>query len=479
MLQPWYDTMLAANLQNFEEKSLGYLSMQLFGRTLTSIPDLIGKGKAQITLDKVPEAKLAEKCVQDVEYTLCVWDAIKPEIQWDLLDLDMELAPVLMRMTDHGIRIDMDKLDEHDDYLSKELMFFKEYSQGTWGMNPGSSKQLAAVLESRGHRVRYKRSTGNPILDERELSTRYMQDPLAQFVLSFREVQKLKSTYVNSLRTKHIKAGRIHPSFNQAVARSSRLSSSSPNAQNIPFDMRDMFIADEGCYFEDWDLSQIELRILAYMCEVQVGDPTMADVYRQGIDIHANTANGITELGYPMSRYIGKQTNFTVVYLGDEETLLRRFGVPLALGQMFIQSLFQVYPGIKPLIDYKLQCLHYYGYTETMMGRRRYFPDLEYYQQNRGDRYAEMKIAEYEREAFNHCIQGTAAEDMKRLLIRNKDKVLSNTVHDSLVVNVKAGEVMDYSSCEGLGPYRTPMEVGRGKNWKQCKEDDDLVSHYG
>ena len=470
--EPWYDTMLAANLQNFEEKSLSYLSLELFGDKLTSIEDLAGKGKSMIPLDQVEESKLAHKCIQDVEYTLRVWDSIKPEIQWPLLDLDMEVAPILVAMTRQGLKVDTNRLQEHDDRLSKDLRFFKEYAQGQWGMNPGSSKQLAAVLESRGHRVRYKRSTGNPILDERELSTRYDKDPLSHFILKFREVQKLKSTYVNAMYSKHIKNGRVHPSFNQAVTRSSRLSSSNPNAQNIPFDMRDVFIPDNGCYFEDWDLSQIELRILSYFCEVEIGDDTMAKIFKQGIDIHGNTSGRITEMGYPMTRYIGKQTNFTIVYLGNEVTLLKRFGVPLEMGRNFMESFFQIYPGVKPLIDYKLQCLHYYGYTETLMGKRRYFPDLEEHQRNRGDRYSDMKIAEYEREGFNHCIQGTAAEDMKRLIIRNKDQMLANTVHDSLVMNVRPGEPLDYSTCEELGPYRTPMEVGRGLTWKMCKEND-------
>lgn len=469
----WYDTMLAANLQNFEEKSLSYLSMQLYGDKLMSIEDLAGKGKNMKPLDTVDPMKLGTKCIQDVEYTLRVWESIKPEIQWELLDLDMELAPVLVNMTNVGMRVDEERMAQHDQKLSRQLSFFKEYAQGQWGMNPGSSKQLAAVFEARGHRVRYKRSTGNPILDEREISTRYMHDPLAHFVLKYREVQKLKSTYINSIRNKHMTNGRIHPSFNQAVARSSRLSSSGPNAQNIPFDMRDMFIPDDGEYFEDWDLSQIELRILAFLCEQEIGDNTMAEIYRQRKDVHANTANGITALGYPMSRYTGKQTNFTIVYMGDEETLTKRFGVPPKLGVKFMESFFQIYPGVKPLIDYSLQCLHFYGYVETLGGRRRYFPDLEYLQRNRGDYYAEKAIKEFEREAFNHRIQGTAAEDMKRLLIRNKDKKMQNTVHDSALFGVKPGEVMDYSSCEHLGPYVTPMEVGRGINWKDCKDEDN------
>ena len=469
-VENWYDTMIAASLQKFNQLSLSAISSDLFHVLLTSIPDLIGKGKNQIGMDKVDASLVAEKCIQDVKYTWMVWDSIKNDVQWDIFLDEMDLEPVLRGMTNRGIAIDKVVLDEHEEKLRRDVRFFKQYCEGTFGFNPGSPKQLAAVLESRGWRVRRKRTTGNPILPKEELEERYSADPLAALVIKYRENSSNLSN-INSMRSKHLTHWMLHPEYHQTVASTGRISSSKPNVQNIPVWMRGIVIPNNDVLV-DWDLSQIELRALAHKVLTEIGDYTMQGAFDSGADIHSNTAKGITDLGFPMTRGKGKRTNFAIVYLGDENTLSKNLQVPKELGLKFMRAYFQVYPGVEPLIKKTIQFLHDNGYTETLSGRRRYFPELEYHLTNRGDRYSETEIARIGREAFNHTIQGTAAEDLKRLQMRNKDKPQIATVHDEILFDMKFGDTLDYGSCIALAPYRTPMDATWGYSWKECKDED-------
>ena len=471
------DTIIAAQLLGYAP-ALYSLVLELFGITLTTIEDLLGKkGKSQLKMTDIPEDKVALKCSYDTLYTYKVWEKILPEIPAKAFLQEMELMPILMDMENRGMAIDEDRLEQHKIRITKEVNYYKNIAYGM-GFNPGSSMQVAAVLESRGWGIRHNRITGKPIMNKLMLKTYYHNDPISQLTLLYRENKILQSTFIEAMQKKHIHNGRIHGTINQIATNSGRLSRSKPNLQNIPLIMRDIFIASPGCEFEAWDLNQIELRVLAFLVEHYTGDSTMADIYRGNTnalsDIHVITGQKMTEiLGHPVNRKNAKMGNFLVVYGGDEHTLLQRHQMPLDEGKAFLAAYFKTYPGIKILMDMTNRELESQGYVETLLGRRRYFTEaLE-----SGNPYELLKAR---RAAFNHKIQGTAGEDFKALQIRAKNYPQCNTIHDEVVFDKPKGEPLNHTMSESLSPYyRTPMEGALGKNWKVLDEDESSIGVWG
>tara|TARA_Y100000310_G_scaffold318377_1_gene372344 strand:- start:5393 stop:7075 length:1683 start_codon:yes stop_codon:yes gene_type:complete len=456
-----WDSIIAAQLQGYPP-ALSDLAGLMFGDKLMTIEDLIGKkGKNQGLMSDVPLEKVANKCCQDVKYTQKVWNKLQPNVEWPVFGLEMELLPILVRMEDIGLRIDIDRLLQHRDKVKKDVEFYYGIAKGM-GFNPGSSMQTAAVLESRGWKIRYNRTTGKPILNEEILSTVYRDDPISHLVLAYRKSRVILSTFINAIFDKHLDGDRIYPRVNQAVVASGRLSRTQPNTQNIPVHMRDIFIPSKGNYYEDWDLSQIELRVLAYLVWIYTGDYTMQQVFDSGGDVHNATSMFIFGDIEPWHRRISKDINFAVCYRGTAQTLYQRSGVPVAQGQKFMDQYFANYPGINQFFDIIIQGLYANGYTSTMLGRKRFFPELQYL-----DKWGQLRI---EREAFNHVIQGTASEVMKKLLIRNAWASQCNTVHDSITFDLVPGQVLDRNTALDLAPYRTPMEVKWGMNWRDLEK---------
>ncbi len=454
------DTIVAAQLLGYQP-SLFYLYDLLFGEKLIPIEDLIGKkGKNQLTMDKVPEAKVAEKCCLDSKAAYRVWERLEPEVPMKAFDLEMRLQPILMAMEDWGIRIDVARLIQHRVKVKKDVDYYKNIASGL-GFNPGSSKQLAAVLQSRGWHIHYNKKTKNPILDDEAIQTLYYDDPIAQMASLYRKAKILLSTFIDATLNKHIKAdGRIHGRINQIVTNSGRLSRSKPNLQNIPERMRDIFIPSEGRIFEDWDLEQIELRKLAYLVWQTMGDRTMQELFDRGgkdSDIH-----GACSVEMDCERRVSKGIHFSITYGGDENTLQRKLGIPLDHAISYIDRYFARFPGIKAYISYSIRQLYKTGYTETMLGRKRLFPDIE-------SPY-EWKRKAAEREAFNHIIQGSAAEDLKELQTRIATEPQCNTIHDEILLDISPDHVTDKSTCIGLASHATPMKVERGLNWKDLIE---------
>lgn len=481
-LSPVLDSMIEAQLQGLP-LSLDNLAQHFFGIALITIESLIGKkGVNQLTMDQVPEAVTAEKCGQDVIYTMKVWNKLAPEVNWPVLNLEMELQPVLVRMENYGLRIDQDKLAKHHERLEKEVSYYREIARG-YGFNPGSSKQFAAILESRGHKVQYDKVTWNPKLGEKELKDKYMDDPLTHLVLNYRKKKILKSTFVEALYKKHLVGGRIFPRVNQGIAITGRLTRTRPNTQNIPPEMRDIFIPTEGFIYEAWDLSQIELRILAYFIAVETGDMTMMNVYLNDGDIHNATVNHMVAAGYLRNlipyeqRRIAKVINFAAAYRGTEHTLYANAGIPFDQGKIFLDVYFQIYPGLNLLFYKVCEELRRDGYVETLLGRRRYFPELE--EALSAGKRLEWMVEKFYREAFNHKIQGTAGEDIKRLQVRNKHERQVNTIHDEIVFDNPLNHTMNRDTINDLTIYRTPMGVSRAMDWKALSYDENKVGTWG
>lgn len=471
------DTIIAAQLLGYSP-ALNSLALELFGITLTTIEDLLGKkGKNQLKMTDIHPEKVALKCCNDTLYTYRIWEKILPEIPPQAFLQEMALMPILMDMETRGMAVDEDRLEQHKIRISKEVDYYKNIAYGM-GFNPGSSNQVAAVLESRGWQIRYSRKTGKPIMNKLMLKTYYSEDPISQLTLLYRENKILLSTFIEAMEKKHIHNGRIHGTINQIATNSGRLSRSKPNLQNIPPVMRDIFIPSPGCEFEAWDLNQIELRVLAFLVEHYTGDSSMANIYRGNqtalSDIHKATGEKMSQiLGRPVDRKNAKMANFLIVYGGDEHTMLQRHQMPLEEGKALLSAYFKTYPGIKIYMDMTNKELESQGYVETLLGRRRYFRD----ELESGDRYQLQKA---QRAAFNHKIQGTAGEDFKALQIRAKVYPQCNTIHDEVVFDKPIGEPLDHTMSEGLSPhYRTPMEGALGKNWKVLDEDESSIGVWG
>jgi len=457
-----YDTLIAAQLQGYTP-ALNSIAKALFDVDLISIEDLIGKkGKGQLLMTDVPFEKVAQKCCNDTMYSYKIWNELSPYLPWEAFQLEMDVMPVLMKMQQIGMRVDVDRLLQHKVQVEKDVNFYKLIANGM-GFNPGSSLQVAAMLQDRGWEIRYKRGTGKPILNEEALSTIYKDDPLSHLVLQYRKAKVLLSTFIDAMLEKHIDGDRVYPNVNQAVVASGRLSRTKPNTQNIPPIMRDIFIPSEGNEFESWDLSQIELRILAYLVWQNTGDYTMQSVYDRDGNIHQETTDFINQItGLNIAYRIGKEINFASIYRGTPLTLYQHTGVPVELGAKFQEAYNQKYPGVEKYFRQVIIALHNDGYTQTLAGRKRYFPDA-----NASIKWQREKA---EREGFNHIIQGTAAEIMKRLQVRNGHGPQCNQIHDEIIFDLPQGIAMNMDTCIGLAQHRTPMEIKRGNSWK------DLIS---
>ncbi len=460
-----FDSLIEAQLQGLP-LSLDALAQYFFQTKLMTIEDLIGKkGKGQLTMDQVPLEVVADKCCQDVLYTYRIWNKLLSNINWPVFLLEMELQPVAIRMENYGLRIDMDRLEQHQIRVEKEVTYYREMARGL-GFNPGSSKQVAAVFESRGWGIRYDRTTGNPKMSDKELTTLYREEPLSHLVLEYRNARTTLSN-IEALYNKHLVNGRIYPRVNQVGASTGRQTRTKPNTQNIPLIMRDIFIPTEGNNFEGWDLSQIELRILAFIVALRTGDTKMAEVFAGGGDIHQATADFMKAAGLPTIRRIAKDINFAAVYRGTAYTLYQRSGIPVEQGEIFLDTYFKTYPGINQLFKIITDQLKQDGYTETLLGRRRYFPDI--WDALKGGSSTQWLVRKIEREAFNHVIQGTAGEDLKRLQVRNKTAPQVNTIHDEITFDKHPDMELNRASSLNLAVYQTPMEVKLGMNWKDMK----------
>ncbi len=488
-----YDSMLASFLLDPARRSHGIdtLSLELLSRPMRSYDDLTGKGKARIPFAEVAISEAAEYCGADSAAVLALHRLFAPRladaVMQPLLDgLEMPLVEVLVDMEWTGIAIDPELFRRLAKELAADLQRLEaEIAVAAGGsINLNSPKQLAAVLFEKLQLPALKRTKTGPSTDADVLEQLAdMGHEVPRLLLEYRELEKLRSTYVEVLPKKiHRATGRIHTSFNQIGAATGRLSSTDPNLQNIPVRsprgeaIRRGFVPAPGWKFVVADYSQIELRLMAHLSL----DPAFIDAFRQGQDIHRQTAAII--FGVPLSdvtpdmRARAKTINFGTIYGQGPFALSKQLSIPQEEAKAFIAEYFRRFAGVRTFLDRQVEIARERGYVETLFGRRRYIPEVK-------DRNFNVR-AFGERQAQNAPLQGSAADLIKIAMARLHGALrdggfaarLLLQVHDELVLEATAGEVEPVVSLvkqhmEGAASLEVPLvvEIGVGDNWLDAK----------
>ena len=493
-----FDTMVAEWVIDPSSRHLGLKNMSdvRLGESMIHIEQLIGTGKNQLSMAEVGIADVAPYASADAETTLRLLPILEKELKripklWDLfVSIEMPLIPVLADMEMAGIALDREFFAKFSKELRERIAKLEEQVHGAVGkpFNLNSTQQLSEVLfgvlkltpPDKGRKTASGHfSTAAGVLDE--LSG---QHPVVDMILEYRELTKLKSTYVDALPLQiHPEDGRVHTSFSQTTAVTGRLSSSDPNLQNIPTRtdlgrrVRRGFLAGPGNVLVSLDYSQIELRIVAHMA----GDQAMLNTFRAGQDIHATTAAAI--YGVPLEKVTkemrrhSKAINFGLIYGMSAFGLTRTTELTLAESQNFVDAYFKQFPGVKKYLDGIRKEATQNGYVETMLGRRRYFPNLK-------SSVNQVVRAREEREAINAPIQGTAADIMKIAMIKIPPALAKAglhgkmllQVHDELVVECPRSELNELvrvarDIMENAFKLDIPLttEARWGTNWDELK----------
>ena len=455
-----FDTMIAAHLlgRNYNQLGLKDLSLNELGHEMTPITDLIGRGRKQITFDHVDIAAASDYAAADADITLRLREELEPRVERNDLrglmdDTEMELVPVLVTMQRHGIRMDSGVLHEMSADMFQQMGEIESGIYGSVGheVNLNSPAQLSDLLFKELGLPRTKRTkTGHYSTDANSLESLKGMHPVVDQILEYRQVAKLKSTYVDALpQMVNPHTGRVHTSYNQTGSATGRISSSDPNLQNIPIrtelgrQVRRAFVADGAPEWQLFsaDYSQIELRVLAHMSQ----DSGLLDAFRRGEDIHNATASLMFEV--PLNevdsemRRIAKVLNFGVIYGLSPHGISQQTGFSREQGKEFIDTYFAKYPGISDYLEGVKAQARADQYVETLMGRRRYLPDIN--SSNFNTRGAA------ERMAINMPIQGTAADIMKLAMVRVQRRLDAEEmqtkmllqVHDELVFETPSEEL--------------------------------------
>jgi DNA polymerase-1 len=493
-----FDTMIAEWLADPASRNLGLknLAWARLGVEMTPITDLIGSGKGQLTMAQVPIAQAASYAGADVDMTHRLVKVLEPELRqkelWPLFtEVEMPLVPVLAEMEMKGVKLDVEYLREMSRQLHRQLSDLEKEIQEMAGypFNINSTQQLSDALfiklglSAQGVR---KTESGHYSTSADVLERLRGQHPVIERILEQRELAKLKSTYVDALPLLVNKnTGRVHTSYNQTGTVTGRLSSSDPNLQNIPIrtdvgrEVRRAFVAEEGSVLLAADYSQVELRILAHISQ----DPAMLATFARGEDIHTSTAAFLFDV--PLDkvdremRRVAKSINFGISYGMSGYGMAQRTGLSQEESDRFIGEYFAKYPRVKAYLDETKRKARDVGYVETLLGRRRYFPELQ------SDSKAHQNIrAAAQRMAINAPIQGSAADIIKIAMIRlhralkerNLESGMILQVHDELVLEVPEGELdavgpLVKSIMEGAfqldAPLKVDMKVGR--NWLEME----------
>jgi DNA polymerase-1 len=489
----WFDTMVASYVLDPGRRAHGVeaLAVDLLGRKTTTYAEVTGTGKSQITFDEVTLEAARDYACGDADCALRLFNRFDGELTASSLDslfheLEMPLVPVLARMEQHGIKIDVPFLREMGLRFAKELELIQDeiFKLAGAPFNLNSTPQLREVLFERlGLPVLKRTKTGasTDVTVLEELAEQGHQVP--RLLMEYRELEKLRNTYVDALpKLVHPETGRIHTSFNQTVAATGRLSSSEPNLQNIPIrtslgrEIRKGFIADDGHLLLGVDYSQIELRILAHFS----GDQAFLDAFHKGIDVHRQTASVIFGIPIdevtPEMRGQAKTINFATLYGQGSFSLARQLGIPREEAQRFINQYFERFSGVRRFLDEQVAMAREKGYVETLLRRRRYIPEL---------RSGNWSIRQFgERVAQNTPIQGTAADLIKKAMI-DVDRALEESstgarmllqVHDELLFEVPEDAVdtvrdLVVRKMEGVAELAVPLvaDSGVGKSWYEAK----------
>jgi len=488
-----YDSMLASFVLDPGRRShaLDVLVLEHLGERMTTYAELVGKGKSERPFAEVPVETAAAYCCTDAASVLRLADFFAPQLDGlglrRLLDeVEMPLVPVLVDMEWRGIAVDTAKLAVLSREFGRELRELEDaihHEAGT-DFNINSTPQLRHVLfEKLGLPVLKKTKTGASTDADVLSELAAMGFSLPKLLLDYREVSKLRSTYVDALPQRiDPTTGRIHTSFSQTGAATGRLSSSDPNLQNIPVrtprgeQIRQCFVPAAGCVFVVADYSQIELRLLAHLS----ADPAFLEAFRRGGDIHRETAAIIFDV--PLSdvtaemRGRAKTINFATIYGQGAFALSRQLQITQDEAREFIDLYFERFAGVRAYLDGCVVKARELGYAETLFGRRRYIPELK-------DRNFNTR-AFGERVAMNSPLQGSAADLIKRAMVRvaaalgasdGRSGILLQ-VHDELVVEAASQEVervmaIVRGEMERAAELSIPLvvDVGVGPNWLDAK----------
>jgi DNA polymerase-1 len=488
-----FDTMLESYVLNstFARHDMDTLALEYLTYKTLLYEEVAGKGATQKTFNGVDIELATRYAAEDADITLRLHQTLWPRLTATgrltqvFETIEMPLVPILARMEQHGVLIDAAMLQRQSEDLSRRMQELEQQIYGLAGgaFNLGSPKQIQAILfDKLGLPVVEKTPKGQPSTAESALQELAADYPLPGLILEHRALSKLKSTYTDRLPEQiHPRTGRLHTSYHQAVAATGRLSSSNPNLQNIPIRtefgrrIRQAFIAPPGHRLLAADYSQIELRILAHLSR----DAGLLAAFTQGVDIHRATAAEIFGTGLPEvsadQRRSAKAINFGLIYGMSSFGLARQLGIDRNAAQQYMDLYFSRYPGVKRLMDETRRSAAELGYVETLFGRRLHLPEI---------RSSNRQRREYaERAAINAPMQGTAADIIKRAMLKvdawlNRDDSgirMIMQVHDELVFEVP-DERLDEAKRQITQAMMTaaelavPLEVGIGigANWDEA-----------
>ena len=485
-----YDTMLESYVLNStgSRHDMDTLALKYLGRKTTKYEDICGKGAKQILFSQVEIEAATQYAAEDADITLSLHRRLFPELEKTpeleevFTGIEMPLVPVLARMEQTGVLIDGEELAAQSAKMAREIHELEKAAHEAAGrpFNLGSPKQLQEILFGEiGLPVIRKTPKGQPSTAEDVLQELAADYELPDLILRYRSLSKLKSTYTDKLPQQiNPRTGRVHTSYHQAVAATGRLSSSDPNLQNIPIRtpqgrrIREAFVAPGGWMILACDYSQIELRIMAHLS----GDEGLLQAFCDGVDVHRATAGEVFDTPYESvdgdQRRAAKAINFGLMYGMSAFGLARQLGISRAEAQAYMDTYFDRYPGVRDFMEDTRVSAREKGYVETLFGRRLYLPDIK--ASNMQRRQAA------ERAAINAPMQGTAADIIKRAMIRvhawlQKDQPkarLVMQVHDELVLEVAENELESVQSgverrMAGAAELDVPLVVdsGHGKDW--------------
>jgi DNA polymerase-1 len=486
-----FDTILASYLLTSQNQrhNLDQLAFERFRKIKIPIEDLIGKGKKQTSMLDVPLEKITAYCCEDVDYTIRLKDLFEKELNENglmpiLTDIELPLVPVLTSMERRGIYVDLEILQKMSGELAQSIHTLEQeiYAMAGEAFNVSSPKQLSKILFEKMGIAPPKKTTTGFSTSADVLEDLQEEAPIIAKILEYRTLEKLRSTYVDSLPEEiNPKTHRIHCTFNQSVAATGRLSCQDPNLQNIPIrskigkKIREAFKPQENHWsFLAADYSQIELRLLAHLCE----DPALLKAFNEGEDVHAYTASLVFDI--PLKdvtedmRQKAKAVNFGILYGQQAFGLSQGLKIEYREAAAFIDTYFQRYKRVKEYLEFCKESARKTGRAVTMTGRQRPIPDI--------NAKNPMVRAAAERLAINTPLQGTAADLIKIAMIQvdvllRKENLghMLLQIHDELLFEAPDTHVHRLSNkvkiiMEGVMTLKVPLEVhiSIGKNWGEC-----------
>ena len=489
-----FDTMLESYVLDSTgtRHDMDSLALKYLGQKTVHFEDIAGKGAKQLTFNQIPIETAAHYAAEDADITLQLHETLWPKLQAHkelsqlLRDIEIPLIPILSNIEYTGVYIDADMLKQQSKEITEELAKIIDEAEQLAGQafNLDSPKQIQEILfEKLKLPILKKTPKGQPSTAEGVLQELALDYPLPKLILRYRSLAKLKSTYADSLPLQiNKKTGRVHTSYHQAVAATGRLSSSTPNLQNIPIRtqegrrIRQAFVApNKDTVILAADYSQIELRLMAHLSN----DIGLVSAFQQGLDVHSATAAEIFGVGVDdvdgEQRRRAKAINFGLIYGMSAFGLGQQLGIGRNEAQQYIDLYFQRYPNAKAFMDSTRALAKEQGYVETIFGRRLYLPDIKSPNAQRRQ-YAE-------RAAINAPMQGSAADIIKRAMIELNDWIVSEApaarmimqVHDELVFEVATSQLNQVQEhiqycMSHAAELSVPLDVGIGvgSNWDEA-----------